>query len=238
MSRRFPAGCIAVAMALVPMGALAQAYQCRLPRSSASVPEVERDGPMRQRPIHGYTLALSWSPEYCRGRERRTADSRQCSGRSGRFGFVVHGLWPESRGGDWPRWCPARQPLTPRELARNLCMMPSERLVANEWAKHGACMSYRPESYFRITRVLWSSLRWPDFDRLARKDGLTVGDLRRAFAEANSHWQPEHVGVVLNPRGWLEELRLCYGKDFMPARCDSGRFGPKDSAPAKIWRGL
>jgi hypothetical protein len=26
------------------------------------------------------------------------ADDRQCSGRSGRFGFVVHGLWPEGRG--------------------------------------------------------------------------------------------------------------------------------------------
>ena len=151
---------------------------------------------------------------------------------------MVHGLWPEARGGDWPQWCPARQPLTGRELSRNLCMMPSATLAAHEWAKHGACMSRRPESYFRITRILWTSLRWPDFDRLSRDDELTAGDVRRAFADANRYWEPEHVGVVLNERGWLEELRLCYGRDFMPAACDAGRFGPKDTAAVKIWRGL
>jgi ribonuclease T2 len=46
------------------------------------------------------------------------------------------------------------------------------------------------------------------------------------------------VGVKLNARGWLEELRLCYDRRFMPARCDGARFGPKDKTPVKIWRGL
>jgi ribonuclease T2 len=81
-------------------------------------------------------------------------------------------------------------------------------------------------------------LRWPDFDRIARSDELTAGDIRHAFSQANRYWEPEHVGLVLNERGWLEELRLCYGKDFMPAKCDKQRFGPSDSVPAKIWRGL
>ena len=39
-------------------------------------------------------------------------------------------------------------------------------------------------------------------------------------------------------RGWLQELRLCYRKDFMPTACDRGRAGAKDNAPLKIWRGL
>jgi ribonuclease T2 len=226
------------ALALAPGTALAQAYQCRVPQGPVSVPAVARDGPVRQVAITGYTLALSWSPEYCRGRESLAADRWQCSGRSGRFGFVVHGLWPEGRGANWPQWCPAARPLSARELARNLCMTPSEALLAHEWAKHGACMSSRPESYFRTVRLLWDSLRWPDFDRLSRRTDLTAGEIREAFSQANRLWEPEHVGLVVNDRGWLQEMRLCYGKDLEPAACDARRFGPAASAPVRIWRGL
>lgn len=197
-----------------------------------------QDGPARARPISGYTLALSWSPEYCRTRGKSRADARQCSGSSGRFGFVVHGLWPEGGSRGWPQYCPVRNALTGGELARNLCMTPSPALLANEWAKHGSCMAQRPETYFRITRILWNSLRLPDYDRLSRKEGLTAGDVRRGFADANRHWQPEHIGIRLNSRGWLEEMWLCYGTDFLPARCDARRRGSGDSAPVKIWRGL
>ncbi|WP_338028084.1 ribonuclease T2 family protein [Croceibacterium selenioxidans] len=224
-------------LALAPGMAQAQAYQCQIPRGSFSVPAVQRDGPARQVPITGYTLSLSWSPEYCRGRERRAGDSRQCSGRSGRFGFVVHGLWPEGRG-TWPQWCPASRQPSSAELARNLCMTPSVGLLAREWAKHGSCMTQRPESYFKVTRILWSSLRWPDFDRIARSDALTAGDIREAFAQANRYWKPEHIGLAVNDRGWVEEMRLCYGKDFMPAKCGKQRYGPADSEPVKVWRGL
>lgn len=222
---------------IIPGAAHAQAYQCTIPRGPVSVPVISRDGPIRQVPVTGYTLAVSWSPEYCRGRETRVADRRQCSGTSGRFGFVVHGLWLEGRG-TWPQWCPARRAPTSREIAANLCLTPSAALLAHEWAKHGACMVRRPESYFRVTRILWNSLRWPDFDRIARNESLTAGDIRNAFAQANRHWEPEQVGLVVNERGWLTEMRLCYGRDFMPARCDARRFGPPDSAPVKIWRGL
>ena len=232
------AAALAAGLALLPGTAFAQAYQCRVPQAPVSVPAIARDGPVRQAPIAGYTLALSWSPEYCRGRQASAADRRQCSGRSGRFGFVVHGLWPEGRGASWPQWCPARQPLTSSELARNLCMTPSSQLLAHEWSKHGACMASRPESYFRTVRTLWSGLRWPDFDRLSRQDGLTAGQVREAFAQANRLWEPEHIGLVLNARGWLEEMRLCFGTDFKPAACGARRRGPADSAPVKIWRGL
>lgn len=229
---------LAAALALVPGIAQAQAYQCRVPRGPVSVPAVSRDGPVRQVPVTGYTLALTWSPEYCRFRQDRAADRRQCSGRAGRFGFTVHGLWPEGRGAAWPQWCQSARGPSSRELAPNLCMTPSAVLLAHEWAKHGACMVSAPDKYFRVTRILWSSLRWPDYDRIARKDGLTAGEIRRAFADANRYWEPEHVGLVVNERGWLREMRLCYGKDFMPARCDPRRFGPRDSARVKIWRGL
>ena len=234
---RAPAALGAIVALLAPASALAQAYQCRVPQGPISVPAVERDGPVRRVAVAGYTLALSWSPEYCRHRTERAADRRQCSGRQGRFGFVVHGLWPEGRG-TWPQWCAAQRAPTSRELAANLCMTPSAALLAHEWAKHGSCMVRTPASYFKVTRILWNSLRWPDFDRISRTEDLTAGPGRRAFADANRYWEPEHVGIVVNERGWLTELRLCYGRDFMPARCDARRFGPPDSAQLKIWRGL
>jgi ribonuclease T2 len=228
----------ALIFAALPASAFAQAYQCRIPQSAPSVPKVTPDGPVRQMAVRGYTLALSWSPEYCRGREHAAGDAWQCSGQGGRFGFIVHGLWPEGGTGKWPQWCPVSRAPTPQELARNLCITPSAALLAREWAKHGSCMVGRPEAYFRVTRILWNSLRWPDFDRLSRDRDLTAGQVRRAFADANPYWKPEHVGIKLNARGWMEEMRLCYGKDFMPAPCDSQRYGPRDSAAVKIWRGL
>ena len=223
-----------VLLAAAPLHA--QAYQCRVP-AKVSVPQVRPDGPMRRTPITGYTLALSWAPEFCKGREASRADAVECSGANGRFGLIVHGLWPEGARGS-PQWCPARAPLTAAEVQRNMCMMPSARMQASEWAKHGACMAQDPARYFKITRILYQGLRMPDFDRLSKDPELSVGLIRRRFAGANPGWRAEAVGVKLNERGWLEELRLCYDLRFMPARCDRGRFGPPDSAAVRIWRGL
>jgi ribonuclease T2 len=188
-------------------------------------------------PVTGYTLALSWAPEYCKGREARHADAVQCSGESGRFGLIVHGLWPEGRGA-WPQWCATKHALSPSEVRRNLCMVPSARMQATEWAKHGACMTRTPAGYFKVTRILYQSLRFPDLDRLSKDPDLNVGLIRQRFASANPGWRADAVGVKLNDRGRLEELRLCYDKRFMPVRCDRGRFVPRDDAAVRIWRGL
>lgn len=201
-----------------------------------SVPTVAPDGPTRRMPVTGYTLSLSWSPEYCKHRETRAEDRLQCSGDNGRFALVVHGLWPEGARG-WPQYCANPRRPSPELVRRNLCMMPSARLIVREWAKHGTCMTRRPDTYLQITRILWDGLRKPDLDRLSRKQGLTAGDIRRALADANPGWEPAHIGVHLDRRGWLEELRLCYAADYMPTACDARRFGAQDTAPAKIWRG-
>lgn len=231
-----------IALAFLAVGLLdaaslaAQHYQCRPPRT-LDLPQVEADAPRRVLPVTGYTLALSWSPEFCKPRKRQPAHARQCSGQAGLFGLVVHGLWPES-GRSWPQWCnAAREPL-PREVATNMCLTPSAALLARQWAKHGACMTKRPATYFKVTRILWQGLRLPDLDRVSREKDLTAGTIRTRFTDANPDWPREAVGVHLNARGWLEELHLCYDKRFMPAACDRRRFGARDDAEAKIWRGL
>lgn len=224
------------ALALLPAPASAQAYQCNVPRLIDPVRPVQPEGPARRVPVASYTLAASWSPDYCKT-SGETA-SMQCSRRNGRFGFVLHGLWPEARKGPPPQWCGTRLAPSPDLLRRHLCMTPSPSLLAHEWTKHGSCMTGKPETYFRVSAILWRSVRWPDADRLSRQDKLTVGDLRMAFIRLNPDWRPEYIGVGLSRTGWLREVRLCYGKDFMPRTCGRQQFGPPDSTALKIWRGL
>lgn len=226
----------ALLVAALPAPAFAQAYQCTPPARIAPPSAPQPDGPIRRLPVAGYTLAASWSPEFCRAGGGR--EPIQCSGTNGRFGFVLHGLWPQARRGQSPQWCSLTPRPSPDLIRRNLCMTPAPRLLEHEWAKHGSCMTKTPEAYFKTSSILWQSIRWPDADRLSRQDALTVGDLRSAFVIANPDWRREMIGVVLSRGGWLREVRLCYGRDFMPTPCPRERLGPRDSAPLKIWRGL
>lgn len=196
------------------------------------------DAAPRRVAIARYTLAVSWSPEYCRGaRVADPANRIQCSGANGRFGYVLHGLWPEARSGPPPQWCAINPRPSPELLRRNLCMTPAPGLLEHEWAKHGSCMARSPEGYFRVASILWHSLRFPPMDRLSRDKALTAGDLRRAFVSANPGWRPEAVGILTSRSGWLRELKLCYSRKFLPEPCPRFNFGPPDSAPLKVWRG-
>lgn len=227
---------LAVLAALLPVPALAQAYQCRVPSQLVLPPAPKQEEPTRRMPVARYTLAASWSPAHCKS--RGVSDALQCSGQAGRFGFVLHGLWPEGAAGRWPQWCSLTPRPTVAQLSENLCMTPSPRLLEHAWAKHGSCMASRPEAYFKVAAILWRSISWPDADRLSRQENLTVGDLRSAFLTRNPDWPRAAVGVVTSSSGWLRELRLCYGRDYLPMACPRHAWGPSDSARLKIWRGL
>jgi ribonuclease T2 len=227
---------LAFALALLPSAALAQAYQCSPPSRVEPIGRITPDGAPRRTAVAGYTLAASWSPDYCKTSGDR--GSMQCSGRNGRFGFILHGLWPEAARGPSPQWCASTPMPSPADVRANLCMTPSARLLAHEWAKHGSCMAKTPAQYFKVSQALWRSIRWPDADRVSRQRDLTAGDLRRAFVVANPGWKTEQVGLQVSKTGWLREVRLCYSRRFLPKRCDRTKFGPADNSPLKIWRGL
>ncbi len=225
-----------LAALMFPMFAHAQAYQCAVPGRIEAPPVQKPKGPVRRTAVGRYTLAASWSPEYCKANGRRSP--MQCSGRNGRFGFILHGLWPESRSGPPPQWCAVRPTPSPQLLRRHLCMTPSARLLAHEWAKHGSCMTKRPATYFKVAAILWDSIRWPDADYLSRKDDLTAGDLRKAFVRLNPDWRESQIGIRSSRTGWLREVQLCYDRSFLPADCPRRTYGARDTARLKIWRGL
>ena len=228
----------ATLLALLPVSALAQAYQCAPPARFEAARPIRPDGPVIRTPVARYTLALSWSPEFCRSKRGQGAgNALQCDGTNGRFSFVLHGLWPEARQGPAPQWCALTPRPSPQLLHQNICMTPAPQLLEHEWAKHGSCMAKTPESYFRVAGILWKALRWPDMNRLSRQPDLTAGELRRAFVATNQGWRADAVGITTGPGGWLREIKLCYGRDFMPEACPRGSYGTPNSASLKIWRG-
>lgn len=219
----------------IPAQSLAQSISCPIPREIPR-PYVERvpdDQEPVVRAVAGYVLALSWSPQYCRGREDRPREALQC--RDGRFGFVLHGLWPEAAGGNSPRWC-AFAPRLPEALIRdNLCVSPSAQLIQHQWAKHGTCATTNARDYLRASSTLYGKVRYPDMASLARR-GVTVAEFRRAFARAN-RWLPERsIGVATTRDDYLVEVKICLDAAFKPRACNAYDRGRNLGRPLRIRR--
>lgn len=237
-SRLIPRALAAAALLLTPGAALAQVRDCRvpavLPRPALATPSARE--PKRDLPIGGYTLALSWSPEYCRTRRASPADRFQCGG-GGRFGFVLHGLWPEGRGQQWPQHCRPAALLPERLLRANLCIMPSVQLMQHEYAKHGTCANLAPDAYFRTATGLYAALRFPDMNALSRRPNLSARQLAEIVASVNRGMDAATVMIVTNRRGWLDEVRLCLDTAFKPRRCRASAPGARPNQTVRIWRG-
>jgi ribonuclease T2 len=226
---------LALLLLVSPSLAFAQSAQCSLPR------QMERpgpEGPSKQEPkrivpVGAYTLALSWSPQYC-STARGRGSAVQCGGRNGRFGFTLHGLWPDGIGKEWPQYCRSAD-LLPREVIRdNLCTTPSVQLLQHEWAKHGTCLTTRPDLYFNLSRAFYQSIRYPDMRALARQPALTVGAFAQAFARANPGLKPNMIRIRTTRGNWLEEVWLCMDKLMEFVRCPTDQSGTLDGSRLRI----
>lgn len=225
-------------LAALPGTALAQAAYCSPPSQPARPePELPSDKePKRVLPIGSYTLAISWSPQYC-ATAKGTGNSVQCGGRNGKFGFTLHGLWPDGYGKEWPQYCRATD-LVPRAVIRqNMCATPSAQLIQHEWAKHGTCMATKPELYFNLSRAFYESLRYPDMAALSRRPNLTAGQFAAAFAKANKGMTADMMRVTTTRDNKLSEVWLCMDRALEFTRCPGHQGGVPDSAYVKITPG-
>lgn len=233
-----PLAVTAATIALAAAGAAqAQSYRCAVP---ANLPRPHPDlasasQPRRVLPIGGYTLALSWAPQHCHRNARDTAARFEC-GSGNRFGFTLHGLWPDGVGKDWPQYCTTTGLLPAVLIKRHVCATPSPQLLQHEWAKHGTCMGTTPTAYFAKSTGLYARLRYPDMDALSRTP-LNAGAFAQAFAAANPGVPATAIRVTANRQGWLDELWLCLDKRFGYTRCTAGSGGLAANATLKIWRG-
>ncbi len=172
-----------------------------------------------------YVLALSWSPTYCADRGNSRND-QQCNPRNRRpYAFVLHGLWPQYDRG-WPENCrTSDEGWVPGPVAdRMLDIMPSKRLVFNEYRKHGTCSGLGVDRYFALSRELFEKVNIPskfvdlDDDRMT----ISPGELVRDFVAANPTLRPDMIAVQCGGAGnRLREVRICFDKAGMFRPCGS-----------------
>lgn len=231
---RVPHLILPLAVALAPVVLHAQPLSCTVPtqieRPRPDTPDARQ--PRRVLPTASYTLAISWTPQFCK---ERGTDSFQC-GAGSRFGFVLHGLWPDGSGKDWPQYCRPVELLSEATIRANLCATPSAQLQQHEYAKHGSCMNGTADDYFRRSTGLFGRLRFPDMDGLSRRGGLTVAALSTVISRANPGIAPGMMRITTTKGGWLDEIWLCLDLNFRYRQCGRDAGGAVQTARVKIWR--
>ena len=205
---------IAAAVAAIAMLTLAAPAQARKQKTSC---------PNEPGTFDYYVLSLSWSPQHC----ATHSDHDQCETFK-RFGFVLHGLWPQCKNG-YPSHCAAPGKLEPYQVSSMLDIMPSADLVTHEWETHGTCSGLNPSEYFEAARLAFNSIKIPD--QLRRPDNQveqTPQAIALALVNANQRLDRRAIVVDCDHR-YLQEVRICLDRDLAPQPC-SGSVG--SSCPA------
>lgn len=197
---------------------------CSLPGTVVPAPELTPPANeiVRGAPTAFYMLALTWAPEACRGRADDPDLAVQC--RANRFGFVLHGLWPDGADGRHPRYCGPAPAIRPATVRKHLCMTPSPASLQHEWAAHGTCGWTTPEAYFADAERLWRGLRLPPMPATT-----TAGGIREAFAKANPGVRRDGVYIKTVGDGRLMDVRLCYDLRYRPSACQGGLGAPDET---------
>ncbi|MGE5515914.1 MAG: ribonuclease T2 family protein [Bacteroidota bacterium] len=164
-----------------------------------------------------YVLSLSWSPTWCGGKNAK-ADGEQCGGPR-RYGFVVHGLWPQYAKGGFPAQCAAPQPVPAGVMDDMLPLMPSRKLIQHEWSRHGTCDGGDPAAYFGRTRQAYDKLRIPKlFQTPELPQALSVEQVEKLFIAANPGLERRSMAVVCRGNQ-AAEVRLCLDRDLNFRTC-------------------
>ncbi len=161
-----------------------------------------------------YVLALSWSPEFCHSHPTKP----ECT--SGKFGFVVHGLWPQSADG-YPENCSTAPGLS--DPSRMADIMPDTGLVVHEWTTHGTCSGLDADAYFKLVRQAFQAVKVPA--RLASPTqgfSITPQQLKEAFIVTNPRLRAEDLAVSCG-NNYLTGIDLCFDKQLQPRACEGLR---------------
>lgn len=194
-----------------------------------------------QREFDYFLLSLQWKGSICQ-RTRYCCSSNGCCRSSGATGFTIHGLWTDYNDGTWPACCNAAKPFDINEItplleglqkywpslscsSTSTCHGGRGLFWAHEWEKHGTCSYpvFRDEySYFLATLNLYL------------KYNVTEILIENGYVASNTEMYPLGgiVSAIQNAvratpqitcrSGAIEEVHLCFYKDFQPRDCVAG----------------
>jgi ribonuclease T2 len=165
-----------------------------------------------------YLLSLSWSPAFCLS----APGAAECNGPR-RFGFIVHGLWPQNEQG-WPENCAVSTQVPSSVVSEISDLMPARGLVYHEWSAHGTCSGLNPADFFALVRRAYNSIVIP-----ASLSGNTQAieeapvAIAGAFARANPHLPPQSIIVTCSGQGSprLREVHICLDRELQPRACSA-----------------
>ncbi len=165
-----------------------------------------------------YLLSLSWSPEHC-AEPAGVNDHQQCDeGR--RYGFIVHGLWPEYEKG-YPQFCSGNPQVSSRLVQKMLPIMPSEQLIRHEWQKHGTCSGLTAEQYFEKVEDAFARVTIPArYKNPPDAIAIAPSRLKQDLVTANPQFIEESFALLCQGR-FLSEVRVCMDKDLKPRSCSA-----------------
>lgn len=161
-------------------------------------------------------LAMLWAPEFCA--TPAAVDNPLICGPGQAWSFIAGGLW-QVRDRSIPRCAPAG-PGPDRELiAQTAAVMPSYRMIREEWLAHGACAGVAAPVYFGFLRSSFRDLTIPEELRKPRYPITTsVEELKRRFIGANPALAAGSVGVRCDGVNFTG-LRICLDRGGRPVPC-------------------
>src|SRR5271155_1386007 len=138
-----------------------------------------------------YLLSLSWSPAFCLS----DPGAAECNGPR-RFGFIVHGLWPQYEKG-WPQNCNVHERV-PDNVASSISdIMPARGLIYHEWSAHGTCSGLSPADFFALVRRAYTAVSIPqELSAPTQAIEQSPAAIGGAFLQANPQLTSQSVVVT------------------------------------------
>lgn len=164
-----------------------------------------------------YLLSLSWSPGFC----LQSPGAAECDGPQ-RFGFIVHGLWPQNERG-WPEHCGGGAPS--EDVVRGMSdLMPARGLVYHEWSTHGTCSGLDAADYFGLVRRARDGIVLPPaFTQRGNPIQSSPSAVTAAFLEANPRLPADGIVTICGTQGVprLREIHVCLDRELHPRSCSA-----------------
>jgi len=167
-----------------------------------------------------FLLMFSNSKKFCEKMQRKGQTHKvkfQCESPN-QFGWVVHGLWGESKQAyvtgkykEHPRFCRGDLPkVSLTTMKPYLCMSPGTRLLQGEWEKHGACDFPSAQAYYAKTQELNQRFQMPPADL---KPKAAMKWMKKQHPELKDKWM--HLDH--------KEFGICFDTKFTLMSCPKQR---------------